>query len=46
MAQSSSGPNRPVLRKEKAQIVVVNKRERDKQQTADEAKKAKTDKRA
>ena len=46
LAQSSSGPNGQVLRKEKAQIVVVNKRERDKQQTADEAKKAKTDKRA
>ena len=46
LAQSSSGPNGPVLRKEKAQIVVVNKRERDKQQTADEAKKAKSDKHA
>ena len=41
LAQSSSGPNGPVLRKEKAQIVIVKKRERDKQPPADEAKKAK-----
>ena len=46
LAQSSSGSSEPALRKEKAQIVVVNKRERDKQQTTDEAKKAKSDKRA
>jgi len=46
LAQSSSGSNEPALRKEKAQIVIVNKRERDKQQTSGEAKKEKPDKRA
>ena len=46
LAQTPSGSNGPALRKEKAQIVVVNKKERDKQPGADEAKKAKPDKRA
>jgi len=45
-AQSNSGSSEQALRKEKAQIVVVNKRERDKQRPADEAKKPKSDKRA
>lgn len=45
LAQSSSGSNESALKKEKAQIVVVNKKERDKQ-PADDAKKPKTDKRA
>lgn len=46
LAQSSSGSNGPALRKEKAHIVVVNKKERDKQPAADGAKKVKADKRA
>ena len=42
LAQSNSASSEQALRKEKAQIVVVKKRERDKQQKANEVNKAKS----
>jgi hypothetical protein len=44
-AQSNAASSEQALRKEKAQIVVVKKKEREKQQKVQEIKKAKGDNR-
>jgi hypothetical protein len=46
LAQSNSASSEQTLRKEKAQIIVVSKKERNKQQPAVETKRAKTDNRS